>query len=257
MIDVLLTTWKVPEGHEGIVVDPHEKSAGWIQVKHLVAAGLLDPGTVLTSRTGTWGTGTALVRLDGQLEVDGKIFASPSGAGRYVKGSVTNGWSFWSLPDGRKLLDVGAAYTGVDPEKAAPSFDWSALHVILEALPVGRWTTYGRLANAIGTAAQPLGTHVATCQQCTNAHRILTSEGTVAANFKWTDPCEHRNPMEMLQAEGALVKWQGRPGSRTGQRRSSTPDPAVAGLVRTGGIRGKESATACSQARPKRSSLAS
>jgi hypothetical protein len=105
MIDVLLTTWKVPEGHKGVVLDSHEKSAGWIQVKHLVDAGLLDPGTALTSRAGTWGTGTALVRPDGLLEVDGKTFDSPSGAGRHVKGSVTNGWWFWSLPDGRKLRE--------------------------------------------------------------------------------------------------------------------------------------------------------
>ena len=85
MIDVLLATWPVPDGHEGIVVDPHEKSAGWIQIKHLVDAGLLAPGTALTSRPGTWGTGTAVVRPDGLLEVDGKTFESPSGAGRYVK----------------------------------------------------------------------------------------------------------------------------------------------------------------------------
>jgi alkylated DNA nucleotide flippase Atl1 len=216
MIDVLLTTWKVPEGHNGVVLDPQEKSAGWIQVKHLVDAGLLDPGTALRSRTGTWGTGTALVRLDGLLQVDGKTFESPSGAGRHVKGSVTNGWSFWSLPDGRKLLDIRAAYTGEDPEKTAASFDWAALHAILEALPVGRWTTNGSLADAIGTAAQPLGTHVATCQQCTNAYRILTSEGTVAANFRWHDPTDGRNPMEMLQAEGILVNGRPDPSRELG-----------------------------------------
>ena len=77
MIDVLLTTWPVPEGHEGKVVDPHEKSSGWIQIKHLVDAGLLTPGTTLASRQGTWGTGTAIVRQDGLLEVDGKTFEIP------------------------------------------------------------------------------------------------------------------------------------------------------------------------------------
>lgn len=133
MIDVLLTTWPVPANHGGVVIDPHEKSAGWIQVKHLVEAGLLTPGTVLSPRAGAWEARTALVRSDGLLEVDDKTFDSPSGAGRYVKGSVTNGWSFWSLPDGRRLLDVRAIYTGDDPAKATPSFDWSALHTILGA----------------------------------------------------------------------------------------------------------------------------
>ena len=205
MIDVLLATWPVPADHEGVVVDPHEKSAGWIQIKHLVDAGLLTPGTVLTPRAGAWEARTALVRPDGLLEIDGKTFDSPSGAGRYVKGSVTNGWWFWSLPDGRRLRDVRAIYTGDDPAKATPSFDWSALHTILEALPVGHWTTYGSLADAVGTAAQPLGAHVATCEQCSNAHRILKSDGAVAPNFRWSDPEDRRDPMEMLRAEGAFV----------------------------------------------------
>ena len=79
MMDVLLGDMDGPEGHKGIVIDPHEKSAGWIQIRHLVAAGLLGTGTVLTSRPGTWGTGTAVVRLDGLLEVDGKISHLPRG----------------------------------------------------------------------------------------------------------------------------------------------------------------------------------
>ncbi|CAN5649455.1 hypothetical protein BH20ACT17_BH20ACT17_16890 [soil metagenome] len=205
MIEVLLATWPVPDDHVGVVVDPHEKSAGWIQVKHLVEAGLLGPGTVLTPRAGAWEARTALVRADGLLDIDGKTFDSPSGAGRYVKGSKTNGWRFWSLPDGRRLLDVRAIYTGEDPAKATPSFDWSALHAILEALPVGHWTTYGSLADAVVTAAQPLGAHIATCQQCTNAHRVLKSDGTFAPNFRWTGHEDQRDPVEMLRAEGAFV----------------------------------------------------
>jgi alkylated DNA nucleotide flippase Atl1 len=205
MIDVLLATWPVPGDHEGVVVDPQEKSAGWIQVKHLVEAELLIPGTVLTPRTGAWEARTALVRPDGLLEIEGTTFDSPSGAGRYVKGSVTNGWWFWSLPDGRRLRDVRAIYKGSDPTKAKPRFDWSALHTILEALPVGHWTTYGSLADAVGTAAQPLGAHVATCEHCSNAHRILKSDGTVAPNFRWTDPEDRHDPTEMLRAEGAFI----------------------------------------------------
>ncbi|MDQ3092516.1 MAG: DUF262 domain-containing protein [Actinomycetota bacterium] len=212
MIDVLLATWPVPTNHEGVVVDPHEKSAGWIQIKHLVEAELLTPGTVLTPRAGAWEARTALVRPDGLLEIDGNTFDSPSGAGRYVKGSKTHGWWFWSLPDGRRLRDVKAIYKGSDPAKATPSFDWSALHTILEALPVGHWTTYGSLADAVGTAAQPLGAHVATCEHCSNAHRILRSDGAVAPDFRWSDPADRRDPMEILRAEGAFVNGKPDPG---------------------------------------------
>jgi hypothetical protein len=195
LIETLLSTWPVPDGHEGAVVDPHEKSAGWILVKHLVDSGLLPPGTVLEPRAGAWEARTATVRPDGTLEVDGKTFESPSGAGRYVKGAVTNGWSFWRLPDGRKLLDVRAAYTGENPADATPSFDWSALHTILEVLPVGHWTTYPSLADAVGTAVEPLRAHIGDCRHCSNEHRILNGDGTPAP--------------EMLGAEGALV--DGRP----------------------------------------------
>jgi alkylated DNA nucleotide flippase Atl1 len=114
------------------------------------------------------------------------------------------------VPDGRRLRDVKAIYKGSEPAKASPSFDWSALHTILEALPVGQWTTYGTLADAVGTAAHPLGAHVATCEQCSNAHRILKSDGGVAPNFRWSDPEDRRDPTEMLRAEGAFVN--GNPG---------------------------------------------
>lgn len=116
------------------------------------------------------------------------------------------------MPDGRRLLDVRAVYTGADPAAATSGFDWSALHTILEALPVGYWTTYGSLADAVGTAPQPLGNHVAVCQHCSNAHRILKSDGTVAPNFQWRSPGDDRDPMEMLSGEGAVV--------------NGSPDPA-------------------------------
>ena len=90
LVDAVLDTWPVPAGHVGAVVDPHEKSAGWIQVKHLVDAGLLEPGTELSPRAGAWQPRTALVRADGLLEVDGTTFDSPSCAGRFVKNSATN-----------------------------------------------------------------------------------------------------------------------------------------------------------------------
>lgn len=76
LVDAVLDTWPVPAGHVGAVVDPHEKSAGWIQVKHLVDAGLLEPGTELSPRAGAWQARTALVRADGLLEVDGATFDS-------------------------------------------------------------------------------------------------------------------------------------------------------------------------------------
>jgi alkylated DNA nucleotide flippase Atl1 len=100
----------------------------------------------------------------------------------------------------------------VQAVKATPRFDWSVLHTILEGLPVGHWTTYGSLADAVGTAAQPRGAHVATCQRCSNAHRILRSDGAVAPNFRWIDADDRRDPMEMLPAEGRSSNGNPDPG---------------------------------------------
>lgn len=142
MIDALLDVWTVPTGHLGQVVDARDKGQDWIEVKDLVAAGLLAPGTVLTPRQGGWAPLEAVVRDDGTLGVDGLIFGSPSGAGRHVKGSVTNGWTFWRVPDGRRLIDVRAAFRGEKPKDAG----WTS------ALPRVEWTEADLASYAAGAA---------------------------------------------------------------------------------------------------------
>ncbi|MFT2816822.1 DUF262 domain-containing protein [Leifsonia sp. A12D58] len=205
LVDELLQIWPAPPGHIGVVVNPEAKEAQGIEVKHLLIAGLLTPGTRLVPRPGKWASAEAIVRRDGLLEIDQKTFDSPSGAGKYVKGSTTNGWYFWRLEDGRTLRDVRTAYLGEGSLNGDLPYDWSPLHTILESLPEGHWTSYGNLANAIGTAAQPLGQHITNCPQCTNAHRVLKSDGSIAPNFVWADPSDQRRPIEMLRGEGVRI----------------------------------------------------
>ncbi len=81
-------------------------------------------------------------------------------------------------------------------------FDWSRLHAVLAALPSGRWTTYGHLAQVVGTAAQPLGQHIARCDECPNAWRVLGGDGRPRPNFKWSDSTDRRTQEEALAAEG-------------------------------------------------------
>lgn len=206
MVDSILATWPVPDGHTGSVDDPLAKKAqDWVELKHLIGAGLLVPGTVLTPRVGKWQQHQALVRPNGQLDVDGRTFESPSGAGAYVRGGSTNGWHFWRLPDGRSLLDVRSAYNGTKPKSSVAPFDWALLHAILNTIPEGHWTTYGQLADVVGTAPQPVGNHIASCQQCVNAHRVLATGGVVAARFAWHDPDDTRDPADLLRSEGVKV----------------------------------------------------
>lgn len=81
-------------------------------------------------------------------------------------------------------------------------FDWSPLHAVLAALPSGRWTTYGDLAEVVGTAAQPLGGHVARCAACPNAWRVLGGDGRPRPNFQWSEPADTRTQEGALAAEG-------------------------------------------------------
>lgn len=80
--------------------------------------------------------------------------------------------------------------------------DWSDLHGLLDGIPPDRWTTYGDVAKVIGTAPQPLGQHLADCEECVNAVQVLAGNGLPAANFRWSDPEDGRNPQEVLEAQG-------------------------------------------------------
>ncbi|RJS47421.1 GmrSD restriction endonuclease domain-containing protein [Nocardioides cavernaquae] len=202
LTELLLAVWPIPAGHVGSISDAPQKEAAWVELKHLVAAGLLPAGTVLRPRPGQWDAVEGIVTADGQIEVDGKLYASPSSAGYHVKGGkAANGWTFWRLPNGGQLKDVRAQYRGQSADKPA-GFDWSRMHEILEALPAGHWTSYSDLADAVGTAPQPLGTHIARCRQCANAWRVLGSDGRVASGFAWADPADDRDPELLLREEG-------------------------------------------------------
>ena len=108
LTDQLIRTWPVPEGHTGQVVDPQSKAEDWVEVKHLIGAGLLSAGDKLVATHRDFKGHEAIVTASGGIEVDGKRFTTPSGAARSLVKRAYNGWYFWALPDGRRLRDVRA-----------------------------------------------------------------------------------------------------------------------------------------------------
>lgn len=86
--------------------------------------------------------------------------------------------------------------------------DWAPLHDLLAALPPATWTTYGAVAEVVGSHAVPIGQHLATTPVL-NAHRVLTAGGRVATQFRWPDPDDHRQPQDVLQAEGVRFDEHG------------------------------------------------
>ncbi|WP_248965304.1 GmrSD restriction endonuclease domain-containing protein [Sphaerisporangium perillae] len=89
----------------------------------------------------------------------------------------------------------------LDVGPVGPSRDWTLLHSALAALPAGTWTTYGDLAELIGSHAVPVGVHLST-SQVLNAHRVLTATGQVSPGFHWVDENDDRDIHEVLRAEG-------------------------------------------------------
>lgn len=108
------------------------------------------------------------------------------------------GPNWYRSRDGEVLHKIADAL----PDASGPRFDWTKLHRLLEQLPRGRWTTYGDAAVVVGTGAQALGQHLATCPDCLNAHRVLGGDGKARPSFAWSDPADTRTQQQALEAEG-------------------------------------------------------
>jgi uncharacterized protein with ParB-like and HNH nuclease domain len=106
--------------------------------------------------------------------------------------------ALWKRPSlsPEKLAEYRAQY------KQGQGFDWRFTHEILQSIPKGKWTGYYHLAEAVGTSAQAVASHVGKCPDCVNAYRVLTWDGHVADGFAWSDPSDTRNLIDVLEAEG-------------------------------------------------------
>jgi len=110
LIEALLRVWPVPDGHTGQVVDPQAKTEDWVELRHLIAAGLLASGDTLIATHRDFKGREATVTADGSIELDGIRYKSPSAAGYALRKKATNGWYFWGVTDGRRLRDVRAQF---------------------------------------------------------------------------------------------------------------------------------------------------
>ena len=127
-------------------------------------------------------------RLDPEFDIDGKQSIN-FGTGQEIAYAAT------LLPDGRSLTEVAAELPG-------GGFDRDLVHSVLAGIPKGRWTTYGDLADAVGTGAQALSQHIAKCPDCPNFIRVVGKGGAPSDGFKWSDPNDVRTQRQALEAEG-------------------------------------------------------
>lgn len=87
---------------------------------------------------------------------------------------------------------------------------WADLRAALVAMPSGTWTTYGDVAELIGSHAVPVGSYLGGPRQIHGAHRVLTSDGRVSPGFRWPDGVDLGSPQELLTREGITFDTSGR-----------------------------------------------
>lgn len=112
------------------------------------------------------------------------------------------GPEWWALEDGTTLAELAGTAPG-------PRRDWAPHHAILSSLREGEWTTYGDLAEAIGSHPIAVGQHLTRCDTCEHAYRVLGADGRPRTNFTWADPSETRTCRQVLEAEGVTFDSSG------------------------------------------------
>ncbi|SCD34863.1 6-O-methylguanine DNA methyltransferase, DNA binding domain [Streptomyces sp. di50b] len=87
---------------------------------------------------------------------------------------------------------------------------WAELRAALVAMPSGTWTTYGDVAELVGSHPVPVGAYLGSNPTVIGAYRVLTAEGKVSPAFRWADGSDRQPPQELLTGEGVRFDPSGR-----------------------------------------------
>jgi hypothetical protein len=128
LASVIAQIWPVPPNHRSGVTPVRPKIRKKIDLSDLINGGALVPGMALFPRRKKYSHRVATLLPDGQVEVDGLAFASPSDAASAIVGKRANGWWFFltdQVPQ-RSLRDVRQEYVdamAVDAQDDEPDDD--------------------------------------------------------------------------------------------------------------------------------------
>ena len=106
LLERLIEIWSTPPGHTIRPVMPQPVEATYVSMLDLISAGLLEVGAQFEPRSSTYKGRFCVVLSNGHLECDdGKVFETPSGAGKHITGKPSvNGWWFWKFKGRKGLL---------------------------------------------------------------------------------------------------------------------------------------------------------
>jgi len=115
LTESLLAVWSTPPGHKVVIKLRESRKRKVVSLADLLAAGLLEPGTIMRSTWSSLANRSGTILADGKIETDdGVIFNSLSGSGRHMADRIAvHGWHFWSVGEGdekRLLSDIRNEY---------------------------------------------------------------------------------------------------------------------------------------------------
>lgn len=112
LIDVILQIWPVPPNHRSGFSHDKARKRKKIKLADLINAGVLTPGMLLFSRKKKFIDTVATLLPDGQVEVNGVAYESPSPAASKIVGHHMNGWDFFLIDQSsrRSLRNVRRDY---------------------------------------------------------------------------------------------------------------------------------------------------
>ncbi len=115
-----------------------KRKGTWEKIIHLIEADLLHAGQVITL-TNRGVTHRAKITTEGDIEIDGETFDTPSGAGKHATKRSSDGWQEWKI-DGRPLSDRRWAYRAQTFLANDQSYDPKT--ITEKRLVAGRWVRY-------------------------------------------------------------------------------------------------------------------
>jgi len=111
LVDVIVEIWPVPTNHRSGFSPDKPRLRKKVDLADLINAGALKPGITLFPRRKKFSDRVATLLSDGRIEIDDKLFSSPSQAATYVVGHAINGWWFFLIePSGVSLRTVRRDY---------------------------------------------------------------------------------------------------------------------------------------------------
>lgn len=112
MINEIIDIWRVPPGYKSSTLRESPPKLQPVALSDLLSAGFLEVGQSIFPYTPGLQEHVGRILSDGQIDVNGKVFETPSGAGLHLRNRPTNGWSFWILDKKtkKKLASVRREY---------------------------------------------------------------------------------------------------------------------------------------------------